>query len=130
MRLLLLAMSFAFIMGCVSTGYKASGAKGTPSGYVDTKLSMNTYHVRYIGTEDQAEIVYGLFLRRSSEVTLQEGYKYFIVKSDDHYQRGLSSINKLPMYEADIEMTNKNVQGAFDAAVTFKEAVPQKLQRH
>jgi len=117
---------------CASIGYyKAAGAKGTPDGYSEAKLSTTTYHVRYVGKANQKEIIHSLFLRRAAELTIQEGYKYFVIHdNDDASQRGLSSAPPdLPVYEANIEMLNKKVKGAYDAQSTWKQAVPQNAEK-
>ena len=130
-RLIVVLGFVAVLSACVSTGYKAVGAKGTPTGYVESKISQAKYHLKYVGTKEQKEQVFGLFLRRASELTVQENYQFFVVHEDqDANQRALSSEPAYPVFESNIEMTNKKVKGAYDAKAYLKQNVPQKMERH
>jgi len=70
------------ICGC-STPYQPKGALG---GYSSYQLSDNTYKVAFKGNQHtKAETVYSYLERRCAEITIDEGYKYFIIYEDSSY---------------------------------------------
>lgn len=65
-----------FISGC-ATPYQKLGKRG---GYTDEKINEHVYRVAFQGnTRTKDEDVYKYFIRRCAELTLEKGYKYFIV---------------------------------------------------
>ena len=80
-HILILAIVFLFY-GC-STPYQPYGALG---GYRSTQLGENTYKVIFKGNQHtKTETVYNYLIRRCAEITIDEGYKYFIVYEDSSY---------------------------------------------
>ena len=64
------------LSGC-ATAYKPNGLGG---GYSDMALSDDTYKVSFRGNGySSPELVQTYLLRRCAELTLQNGYKYFII---------------------------------------------------
>jgi len=74
---------FAFIVlialqGCISTEYQARGFFG--DGYVDVRISEDTYKVDFQCNENTSEtLCEGYLFRRCAELTLNTGYDYFIM---------------------------------------------------
>ena len=66
-----------------STPYQPRSALG---GYSSYQLSDNTYKVVFNGNQHtKAETVYNYLERRCAEITIDEGYKYFIIYEDSSY---------------------------------------------
>jgi len=71
-----LFLSACLLAGCISH-YQPSGLSG---GYSDMALNKDTYFVTFRGNGfTSAETVQSYTLRRSAEITLNKGYKYFII---------------------------------------------------
>ena len=73
-------LTILFISGCaLNTQYQAQGFSG---GYVDTQLNENTWRVVVNGNGfTKSNTVGDYALLRASELTLDNGYRYFIVGS-------------------------------------------------
>lgn len=69
---------FFFLAGCMSP-YQPSGLGG---GYTDMALSKDTYFVTFRGNGvTPPDVVQSYVLRRSAELTLNKGYKFFVITS-------------------------------------------------
>jgi predicted small lipoprotein YifL len=80
----LLLLIFTFT-GCTTTypSYQPYNSK-TETGYRDLKLSNNIYKVSFVGNEYFSEELVGNYLlKRCAELTIERGYKYFIILKDD-----------------------------------------------
>lgn len=120
MRLLFL---FAILVsGCVSAPYyQKENANGIHRvGYSESKIDNNIYRVKYLDARDQ----YLKFLMRSSELTIQNGYKYFTIKDSANTKEGSVNVSTAPgvvadfalnEYEATIVMSNEKEKDSFDA---------------
>ena len=76
MKLLALVVSFFMLVGC-ATSYQKKGFSG---GYSETQLAENMFRVNfggngYTGSEQATDFA----LLRSAELTLEHGYKYFVL---------------------------------------------------
>lgn len=72
--------------GC--TPYKADGIMG---GYSNLQLNQNTYEVAFRGNGfTSPERVHGFLLRRCAEITLKNGYKYFVIADGGTRDYGFS----------------------------------------
>ena len=72
----MLALTSCLLISCVSP-YQPSGLGG---GYTDMALNEDTYFVTFRGNGNtSAETVQNYVLRRSAELTISKGYKYFII---------------------------------------------------
>ena len=90
MKNLFYTLSIILISSC-STTYQSSGFTG---GYVDTQLSETLWKVSVKGNAYTSSSTVGDYaLLRASELTLEKGYKYFVVASED--KNKTSSIAKL-----------------------------------
>ena len=80
---LLLAAS---LQACsTSTPYQKLGFHG---GYSETKLAENIFKVSFHGNKRTGrEKTWDFALLRSAELTLEEGYRYFIVMDSDYYEK-------------------------------------------
>ena len=96
-------------------------------GYTDTKLTDTMYRVSYkdVSIGDP----YKKFLMRSSQITINAGYKFFSTKDvgalkenamNVSFSSGYSSDISLPMYQATIILSNENLPDSFDAAEVLK----------
>lgn len=72
-----LAVPFALLTGCVSpTPYQPEQSNG---GYSDLALNQDMAKVTFRGNAlTSAQVVNNYLLRRSAELTLQKGYRYFV----------------------------------------------------
>lgn len=71
----LIVICFALV-GCM-TPYGKNGLMG---GYTDMALNEDTYHVTFNGNAfTSSDTVQGYALRHSAELTLEKGYKYFLI---------------------------------------------------
>ena len=72
-----------FIIGCAATSYQPRGRTG---GYSDTQLNKNVFRVSFAGNGfTSRDRVTDFLLLRSSELTLQHGFKYFIITNSKEY---------------------------------------------
>jgi len=76
---LLLLASLTFTYGCQPTPYQRLGT--TPAGgYSDKRFSENSFHVRFVANNNTPSgTVCGYLYRRAAELTLENGFKYFVV---------------------------------------------------
>jgi hypothetical protein len=71
-------LAFFSLVGCASS-YQPNGLGG---GYTDMALNKDTYYVTFRGNGfTSSDEVQSYVLRRSSELTLSKGYKYFVIIS-------------------------------------------------
>lgn len=74
----------AFLSGC-ATPYQSLGLGG---GYSESKLDEDTYKVSFRGNGyTSQEAVQDNLLRRCAELTMQNGYKYFVILTGDGNDR-------------------------------------------
>lgn len=74
------AIAFAAVLGC-ATPYQARAVRG---GYSDMQLGDNVFRVSFEGNgylSAQAASDYALL--RSAELTLEKGFRYFVIASDE-----------------------------------------------
>lgn len=104
------------LSGC-ATQYKPLGSGGTIDGYEETKISSNTYRIRFLGKDDNETLVYKYFLRRCAEVGQLNGFNYFEVKdgnSNAMVRGGLGVVVSNPQYQGTVIFYKEKRQGAFD----------------
>jgi len=82
---LLICSSLICTCGCQPTPYQRLGT-GSAGGYSDTRLSEDTFHVRFVANNNtQSRTVYDYLYRRAAELTLENGFKYFaIIRGSSH----------------------------------------------
>lgn len=82
MKHILTAVIFILVYNC-STPYQPKGALG---GYSSNQLKENNFKVSFKGNQHTtAQTVFDYLLRRCAEITIEEGYKYFIIYEDSSY---------------------------------------------
>jgi len=80
-RLLLLSLVAVVVGGC-ATEYQARGFTG---GFTETQVAENVWTIRFAGNGyTGAGQVRDFALLRASEVTLQNGYRYFVVQEQEN----------------------------------------------
>ena len=79
MKLLALVLSFFLLVGC-ATSYQKSGFTG---GYEETQLAENVFRVNFRGNRyTKLPRATDFALLRTAELTLEHGYKYFVLVSE------------------------------------------------
>ena len=77
MRIRLVALSVACLLAGCATAYQPDGVSG---GYADRLLSDNTALVSFRGNRfSTPETLHAYLLRRCADVTLQNGFNYFVL---------------------------------------------------
>jgi hypothetical protein len=78
-RILSLLLISLLLAACAATPYQPMGSNG---GYSELQLNQTTYTVSAQGNDfTSADQVNAILLRRCAELTLNQGYKYFIITS-------------------------------------------------
>lgn len=83
-KLLTLSLLILAFTGCTTYPcYQPYNSK-TESGYKDLEFSKNIYKVSFIGNNYfSKELVENFLLKRCAELTLEKGFKYFIILKED-----------------------------------------------
>lgn len=114
--ILLVGVLVVFLIGC-ATPYQSSGFRG---GFDETRLDDNSFMVDFRGNGfTSKERAYDFTLLRSAELTLEHGYKYFIIVSGNEYsseyttQSYSTTDTKVNVYgnTANAKSTTKNYGG-------------------
>ena len=75
-------IGLVFIISSCTTGYDSAGWMG---GYSDTQINETTWKVSVSGNAYTSQMrIRDYAMLRASELTLEKGYKYFVVLSDDN----------------------------------------------
>ena len=65
--------------GCQPTPYQRLGTTSA-GGYSETRFSVNEFHVKFVANDNTPSRTVCIYLyRRAAEVTLENGFRYFIV---------------------------------------------------
>jgi len=73
------------VSGCAATPYQQRGATG---GFSETQLAENVFEVRFRGNGyTSSERASDFALLRSAELTLEKGFRYFIIDDNENAQR-------------------------------------------
>ena len=88
-QVFLLALAVTLFCGCGATPYQASGWRG---GFGEKKINDSTYLVAFQGNgyASQARVHY-FWLYRCAELTVQNGYDYFVIHPKDSAPKDLRS---------------------------------------
>jgi hypothetical protein len=124
------------LSGCATPEYQRSGENGTHKlGYSEIKVTGDSYRITYIGSsQDNAYIG---FMRRASELTLKDGYKYFVIKDVGPLKEAASANNilirgttydfSIPQYQATMVMKKQKPEDGVDAEEFLKtNPIPRK----
>ena len=113
MKYFLSLMTIVFISSC-ATSYQSQGMSG---GYVDTQLSETLWKVSVNGNGYTSSSQVGDYaLLRASELTLEKGYKYFVIASDNQNKK--SSMAKIGGNSSST-YGNINSNGSFNATTNY-----------
>lgn len=79
------------ISGC-SSKYESINSTRT-SGYMETKVGEDTYDVKFVANGyTPVPMVNQFVLARSVEVTIEKGYKYFIILESSNVDEGIDGV--------------------------------------
>lgn len=81
LRSIVAAASLAMLAACAtSTPYQPAGRDGTPYGFSEMRIEPDRFRVSFAGNSiTDRETVENFLLYRAAELTLQQGYDYFMV---------------------------------------------------
>jgi hypothetical protein len=124
MRRILGLVTSAFLFRCATPEYQAYKENSNYRvGYTDTKLTSSMYRVKYVDVDSQK--AYKNFMRRASQITLDNGFKYFDLKDvgalkENSINMGLGYGHSIDMalnqYEATIVMRKDRGSDSMDAS--------------
>ena len=119
MRMKLVALSVVCLLAGCATAYQPDGVGG---GYADRRLSANTAQVSFRGNRfTTAEALHYYLLRRCADVTLQNGYDYFVLVNNEGPYESDTDVFGSQVDSATIKMFKDNKPAsAFDAAVVAR----------
>lgn len=118
---LFLILSIVFFMGC-ATGYNQTGFKG---GYSETQVDVNVYEVTFVGNGyTSIEQASDFNLLRCSELTIANGYNYFVIRSQGDRSNQVYMMNN---YGGNINMINRINKPGFTRYIEMLMDKPEGL---
>ncbi len=112
MRIIYL-LSLALILSACATAYQREGATG---GYTETQLDTNVFQVTFRGNGYTARQRAADFaLLRSAELTLENGYNYFVIIDANQYSKSSSYTTPTTTYGSATAYGNT----AYGSATTY-----------
>lgn len=123
-----LLIEFVFV-GCATPYQRVNGDGLHRTGYEETKLTTDKFRIRYLDKDSM--LAYRRFLRRASEITLENGGKSFKILDQGANQErergavvgGLYQSMALPQFEATIQIFQISpLENGFDARETLDTA--------
>jgi hypothetical protein len=122
MRSSLIALSAVCLIAGCGTAYQPDGVSG---GYSDRVLAKNTAQVTFRGNRFTApDTVHSYLLRRCAEVTLHNGFNYFVLVHDEEPNDGNTDNLGSKVATATIEMylgKPQDVASAYDASLVLRK---------
>ena len=115
----LIALTAACLLTSCATAYQPDGVTG---GYSDQRLADNAARVSFRGNRfNTPETLHSYLLRRCAEMTLQDGYNYFVLVHSEEPNQGNTNIHGASADDefrasATITMFNRNFH--FDFVTT------------
>lgn len=126
-QLRLIAISLAFLTAACGTAYQPDGLSG---GYSDRTLTANSAQVTFRGNRlTPPDTVHSYLLRRCAELTLQDGYNYFVVVHEEEPNEGNTDSFGSKVTSATIEMYQGKPQGdvrAYDANLLLRKLLAEE----
>jgi hypothetical protein len=123
-RIKLAALSAVCLLSSCATAYQPDGVSG---GYADRRLNDNTEQVSFRGNRfNSPEMLQSYLLRRCADVTLQNGYNYFVLVTPIESSANVAGGKVDDLYSASttIKMVKGNNPGseahAYDAAAVIR----------
>jgi hypothetical protein len=129
MRISLIALSAAAcLLASCATAYQPDGVSG---GYSDQVRNGNTAQVSFRGNGmTTPETLHSYLLRRCAEVTLQDGYSYFVLVHTEAPNQANDNLYSMKFETATIEMypgiKPQNVANAYDATYLLRTVLAEQ----
>lgn len=127
MPLRLIALSVACLMAGCTTAYQPDGISG---GYSDRLIANNTAQVTFRGNRLTApDTLHSYLLRRCAELTLQDGYNYFVLVHEEEPNEGNTDSLGSKVTTATIEMYQGKPQGdprGYDANLLLRKLLAEE----
>ena len=118
----LMALSAACLIAGCSTAYQPDGVSG---GYTERMLAKNTVQVTFRGNRfTTPDTVHSYLLRRCAEITLQDGFNYFVLVHEEEPNEGNTDHLGSKVTTATIEMYPGKPQDearAYDASLVMRK---------
>jgi len=122
MRIKLLALSVVCALAGCATAYQPDGVSG---GYADRRLNYNTAQVSFRGNWfTTTEALHYYLLRRCADVTLQNGYNYFVLVNNEGPYESNTDIFGSQVDSATIKMFKDNKPASAFDAVAVAKSIP------
>jgi hypothetical protein len=126
-QLSLIALSAACLLAGCTTAYQPDGVSG---GYSDRMIASNTAQVTFRGNRlTTPDLVHSYLLRRCAELTLQDGYSYFVVVHEEEPSEENTDSLGSKVTAATIEMYQGKPQGdarAYDANLMLRTLLAEE----
>jgi cell division septation protein DedD len=126
MRVGFILLSAALFAGC-TTAYQPDGISG---GYSDRTLTNNTVQVSFRGNRfTQPDTLHSYLLRRCAEVTMQDGFHYFVLVHEEEPNEGNTDSFGSKVTMATIQMYAGKPQGeapAYDASFLLRQILARE----
>ena len=112
-HLMMITVAVLLLAGC-ATGYQKDTGAMTTGGYSDKRLQADLFEISFDGLVSR-EVAVRYFYRRAAEVTVQNGFRYFVLvtpESRDYAGKGTYLYGRSPkLYEKGSSMgvTRRNV---------------------
>jgi hypothetical protein len=128
MRIRLIVLSAACLLASCATAYQPDGVSG---GYSDQVRNGNTAQVSFRGNGmTTPATLHSFLLRRCAEVTLQDGYSYFVVVHTEAPNQLNDYLYSMKAETATIEMYQgnkpENVANAYDATYLLRTVLAEQ----
>jgi hypothetical protein len=127
-RISLIALSAACLLASCATAYQPDGVSG---GYSDPVRNGNVAQVSFRGNGlTTPETLHAFLLRRCAEVTLQDGYSYFVVAHTEAPNEATNNFYSMKVETATIEMYQgskpQSVANAYDATSLLRTVLAEQ----
>ena len=127
-RISLIALSAACLLAGCATAYQPEGVSG---GYTDQARGGNTVQISFRANGlTTPETLHSFLLRRCAEVTLQNGYSYFVVVHTEAPNQANDNLYSMKAETATIEMypgiKPENIANAYDATYLLRTVLAEQ----
>jgi hypothetical protein len=128
MQISLIALSAACLLAGCGTAYQPDGVSG---GYTEQLRNGNSAQVSFRGNGlTTAETLHTFLLRRCAEVTLQDGYSYFVLVHTEAPNQANDNLYSMKVETATIEMYQgskpESVANAYDATYLLRTVLAEQ----
>jgi hypothetical protein len=128
MRIRLIVLSAACLLASCATAYQPDGVSG---GYSDQVRNGHTAQVSFRSNGlTTPETLHTFLLRRCAEVTLQDGYSYFVLVHTEAPNQANDNLYSMKVETATIEMYQgskpQNVANTYDASYLLRTVLAEQ----